>query len=214
MIDIETRIENMKQRLKTFKQFHEEITENKDDYVYDLDYKRSKGQVLALLHGKHSEEYTRLAYKIEEIQKLEDEIKLLKKDIKGEIKEKIFSLFDAEDKIYTRVVETVSVIFTVSKDPQPTSTVSYKKVLDEFTKHLTPDLIDVLEKLKLKFTAVRQREPSLKFKRKDEFLDTDLIQLRSEIRNFYNFIINVWGPEYDLKLERVKEAINYDKSNV
>ena len=204
---LDTDLTDIHMALKKFKDFNRELKEANDNYEYDLEYHKSKAKVIAFLHGRHSEEYTKLANKLEEISDLEAEIKRLKAEMKDEVKEKISDLFEAEDVIYTRVVETVSVIFTMSKDPKPTRSVAYAKVFDAFTEHLTPELIEMLESLKEQYTSQpRQRPPSLKFTRKDEFLDTNMMMIRNAVANFKRRIIN-WAKGYDKKLSNVKRIL-------
>lgn len=131
-------------------------------------------KVTATLRGHDSAKYTVLANKLEEISRLTTEIKKLQGEVKAETKELIVDLFDAADAAKTRVVETVSVTLQLSKDPKPTETIQYAKVLDALEKHLTPELITVLTRLKEDFKSTTQKSPSLELIRGTKVPMTDV----------------------------------------
>lgn len=131
-------------------------------------------KVTATLRSHDSARYTVLANKLEEISKLNTEIKKLQGEVKAETKELIEDLFDAADACKTRVVETVSVTLQLSKVPKPTETVQYAKVLDALEKHLTPELIVVMNKLKEDFKSTTQKSPSLELIRGTKVPMTDV----------------------------------------
>ena len=130
------------------------------------------------------------------MQVLEDDIKKIKEDIKAATKQDIQSLFDAEDAIKTRVVETVSFSLVLSKDPKPSETVKYKEVLEELSKNLTPDLIAKLEELKKKYVTVTQKSASLTLK--ESIFDT--------LKTFFKSIVS-WGNSFDSKLAKLKKKL-------
>lgn len=123
-------------------------------------------KVIANLRSYDSQTYTKLAQKIERIEELEAEITQLKNEVKADTKEKIYELFDVADITKTRVVDTLSFIFTMSKDPKVTKSPRYKEILEQLEAHLTPELIEVLNMLKLTLVTEIQKSPSLKVKKK------------------------------------------------
>lgn len=157
-------------------------------------------KVIAILRSYKSQSYTKLAQKIARIEQLEDEIKQLKNEVKTETKENIHDLFDAEDAVRTRVVETLNFIFHLTKDPKATETPKYKEILNELEKQLTPELITVLEGLKKTMKTVTQKSPALTIKpieKIDEsFIGNFFAKLKSVIYN--------WANKYDSKLNRLK----------
>ena len=172
--------------------------------TYEISRDPKANKAIINLRGRDSEKYTKLANRIEQLQELETEIKDIKKAIKSETKELIGDLFEAEDTVFTRVVETVSVVFTMSKDPKPTESVSYAKVLTALTEHLTPELIEKLEELKKAYTSTSQREPSLSIKR--EFVDNSQQQLLNYCYTIkQNF--QYWAQAYDRKLNQIKQML-------
>ena len=163
----------------------------------ELDYQDiDAGKVVARLKSYKSQSYTKLAQKIGRIEALEAKIKQLKAEVKSETKENIHDLFDAEDAVRTRVVETLSFIFTLTKDPKPTETPKYKDILNELEQHLTPELISVLEKLKSQMITVTQKSPALKV----EPIKEGIGSIFSKIKN----AIFGWAKNYDQKLDSLK----------
>ena len=172
------------------------IVEGRDP---NIEYQTNATSVVAKLKSHNSATYTKLAQKIEKIDALEAEIKQLKNEVKSTTKENIAGLFDASDAVFTRVVETIQFVFTLTKDPKPTETVKYKEVLDELATHLTPELIKVMESLKEKYKSVSQRSPSLSLKTNESIVST----LKGWIQKVFN-----WAKNYDSKLEDLKSSVN------
>lgn len=168
----------------------------------ELEYSEpSEGEVIAHLKSYNSQVYTKLAQKVERISVLEEEIKQLKEQVKQETRDNITDLFDAEDAARTRVVDTISFIMTLSKDPKATEAPKYKEILEALTKHLTPELIVVLEGLKKSMITVTQKAPALRIRQKD--LDEGIVEtIGAKVKN----LINRWGTSYDAKLTQLKQA--------
>jgi len=168
----------------------------------ELEYSEpSETEVIAHLKSYNSQVYTKLAQKVERISVLEEEIKQLKEQVKQETRDNITDLFDAEDAARTRVVDTISFIMTLSKDPKATQAPKYKEILEALTEHLTPELIVVLEGLKQSMVTVTQKAPALRIRQKD--LDEGIAATIGEkAKN----LINRWGMNYDKKLTQLKQA--------
>lgn len=140
----------------------ERVTDNPE-----ISYTDEPTKVTATVSGRMSEKYTKLAQKLDEMERLAAEIKALQEETKQSRRDDIAALFSEEDAVLTRVIDTKSVIFTLSKDPKATESVKYAKVLEDLTTHLTPALIEVMEALKKTHTSVVQKEPSLKYHMKE-----------------------------------------------
>ena len=172
----------------------------------DIEITREIDKVVATLKSYNSMVYTKLAQKMQKIEELESEMKQLKLEVKTETRDHVQALFEAEDKARTRVVDTVSFIFTMSKDPKASETVQYAKVIAELEKHLTPELIAVLQNLKTQFTSVTQKEPSLKISKKTDIKEGVGEQIHLYFTKYKNFI-ETWGRRYDVKLSKLKQSI-------
>lgn len=163
-------------------------------------------RAIIMLQGKDSEIYTKLAVKLQKIQDLEDEAKKLKKEVKDETRTYIEDLFTSDDVIYTRVVETVSVIFTLSKKPEASTTPQYKTILEELIQFLTPELQKKLEELKALYSTTVEKQASLRFTRKLEFADTELEDFLILLRNFKEEVLD-WANAYDHALQDISERL-------
>lgn len=163
----------------------------------DVSYTSDAKKVVAVLKSYNSQSYTKLAQKFEQIAMLEAEVKQLKAEVKASTKEDVADLFDAEDAIMTRVIETVSFTLTLSKDPIPTVSPKYKDILEALSTQLTPELILVLEELKKNMVTVTQKSPSLSIKPVSEG------RFSNFFAKFKNLVFN-WGQKYDQKLDQLK----------
>lgn len=162
-----------------------------------VEYRDTEKQVVASLVSHQSATYTKLAQKVERIGQLKEEIKQLEDEVKQSTREDIADLFDAEDAVKTRVVETMSFILTLSKDPAATRIPKYKDILEALTEHLTPELITILEELKSQMVTVVQKSPSLKI----QSLREGIVQrLFARLKQF----ISRWGSQYDQKLDALR----------
>lgn len=158
-------------------------------------------RVVAQLKSYNSAEYTRLANRVEEISQLEAEIKQAKEDVKSMAREHVAALFTADDIAKTRVVDTVSFILTLSKDPKPTESYQHAKIIGELTNHLTPELIAILEEIKSRYKTVTPKEPSLKISRKEpEQLDESLAGHFGKLLA----VVKRWAAGYDDRLRRLR----------
>lgn len=162
-----------------------------------VDYRDSEKQVVASLVSHQSGVYTKLAQKVNRISQLKEEIKQLEDEVKQSTRDDIADLFDAEDAVKTRVVETMSFILTLSKDPAATRLPKYKDILEALTEHLTPELIIVLEELKSQMVTVVQKSPTLKIQPLGEGV------VQRVFARLQQFVAN-WGRQYDSKLGKLK----------
>jgi hypothetical protein len=169
----------------------------------DVTYEDIADKVVAQLKSYNSATYTRLATRVEKLTQLEAEIKAIKSEVKTLVKENIADLFAADDAVKTRVVDTVSFIMTLSKDPKPTESYQYAKIVEALSEHLTPELIVLLNDIKSKFKTVTQKEPSLKIQKKQDLTEALLNKMKQYFRKFRNFIDN-WAAKYDKKLLDLK----------
>jgi chromatin segregation and condensation protein Rec8/ScpA/Scc1 (kleisin family) len=164
----------------------------------DIQYQDKEGEVIAMLQSYDSQSYTKLAQKVKRIEQLKEEIKALEDEVKQSTRDDITDLFDAEDAVKTRVVQTMSFILTLSKDPVATKTPKYKDILAALSNHLTPELIKVLEGLKEQMVTVTQKSPSLKIRPLDEgFVNSLFARLKMAIMN--------WASRYDQKLAQLQQ---------
>ena len=176
-------------------------------------------KVTAFLKSYESGRYTKLGRNLLEVEQLEKRVKELKEETKQEARELVADLFHAEDAACTRVVDTVSFVFQMSKDPKATETVKYSKVLDELETHLTPDLLEVMKTLVAKHTSAPvQKAASLKATDKaaqteesiHEGIGDKLTGFFAKLKNW----VNQWGASYDAKLDALKSQVGLSEALV
>lgn len=178
------------------------------DFTYD---ESNAGKVIVQLQSYKSQSYTKLAQKIEKVKALEAEVKQLKLDIVQEGRENVNDLFDASDAVNTRVVETVSFIYQLTKDPKATEAPKYKDILEALTLHLTPELIVVLTQLKAKMVTVTQKQPALSLTDKNAVGESIGDMGRGIASAFRAFKAHVqrWAYNYDEYLTKLKLEARY-----
>lgn len=180
--------------------------------------KKVKGvvdRVIAELSAQQASAFTKLAEQYKEISDLLDQLKKKKDQLSDDIKLRVDDMFDAEDILYTRVVETAKVTATVSK-----ATTYTRKYFDEegFMTELldmVPELANEITMLKEQYTRIseEERSPSLRIKIKEDDKEAN----KSVFRNFYrkvrdlaarvrNRIAN-WAARYDSRLNNLKSRL-------
>ena len=172
------------------------IIEGRQDHP-DITYSQEPTKITATVSARISEKYTKLAQNLQKIDDLTEQIKNLQAEVKQQRREDVAALFDAEDAVFTRVIDTKSVVFTLSKDPKATELPQYKKILEELEQHLTPELLRVLAALKREHVTVTQKEPSLKYDMKEDASSVN--ELVSKV--------NRWLPKFDSKLAAIKNML-------
>ena len=119
-------------------------------------------KVIAYLTRQHSKQFIELAKNLIAIEQREAELKELKEGVKEDDRERLASLFEAGDNVHTRVIETATFIFNLSKDPVGSKTVKYTEVIKDLREKLTPELILILDNLiKVHETTQIPRPPKL-----------------------------------------------------
>jgi hypothetical protein len=129
-----------------------------------------------------------------------------KNELNAETKKAVESYFDAEDEVFTRVVETVSMTATLSKLAQPTPKVDYEKVVDELLK-LMPELTDKVNELKKAATTMSKPKSPMLSVKVNEGADGLLDKLKSYAKRLYNSVKS-WGKMYDRKLMKVERMLH------
>lgn len=184
---------------------------------YSEEIKGKTNKVIATLSHSKSAEYTKLGRDLVKITELTEQVDKLKEEVKLHSKEKIQDLFNADDAMRTRVVETVGFTFQMTKDIESTTTFKYKEILDEIQEHLTPELVQMLESIKSKYmtvksgsvgrlTAVQDKnvtppEPASESVMHEGVMDN----LKAYFKKFANYVAS-WGQKYDKKLNVLKQA--------
>jgi len=186
-------------------------------------HNETKGEitkVIANLKGNYSGKFTKLGRTLNRISWLSEKLDQLTAQAKQETREHIAELFHAEDAVRTRVIDTVSFTLTMTKDPTPSKTVKYAKVLEELEEHLTPDLLAIMNALVEKHSSITTKAPAL-IKRADkavaeEGIDMDLNEgvwdgIKAFVAKFSAKIMS-WTKSYDAKLDKLKAMAQTNES--
>jgi DNA-binding ferritin-like protein (Dps family) len=187
------------------------------DISYQADSTGGKlTKVTAFLSSHDSGRYTKLGRNLQKVEALEKEIKQLKEETKQESRELVADLFNAEDAVATRVVDTVSFVFELSKDPKETETFKYAKILEELQSSLTPELLTMLETLKAKHRSTVQKAPSLKTTDKAVATEEGINEgVGDQLKGFFSKLLSQvkkWGAGYDKKLAGLKAQVGLGES--
>ncbi|MCH8232406.1 MAG: hypothetical protein IIB82_07160, partial [Bacteroidetes bacterium] len=151
-------------------------------------------KVIANLTKQKSSAATKLATRYKQIDSAQKKITEQRNTLNLEMTEYVSSLFDAEDAIYTRVVDTASMILTLSKAQKGTKvSVNFEKILEEILK-IVPELTSQVDSLLKKYTVIKEfekkaalRTPKLKG---EGVLDKIIKKFKDFMLKFRNNIIS------------------------
>lgn len=185
---------------KSFLDFLNEARDETKKYTE----KKVKGEIDRVtleLKGNDSGKFTKLIKEYSKLKATISELEVRQKELNTKIKAETEELFDAEDVVYTRVIDTVSATMNLSKKTVVTSTkVDYQAVIDSISE-LVPELSEQIKLLIEANTKVSSTEksPALRVDLKEGFFDW--------IKGLYNKIKS-WGKSYDKKLDSINDAID------
>ena len=174
--------------------------------------KRVKGaldKVTLALEGADSGAMTRLAKRYERLDKSAKLLKEKRDELNAAVKEVGDRIFDAEDALATRIIDTVSytVMLTAAEKAEtkkPKAEVDYASAYAELSR-LVPELAAKADEIRAKYTTMippKDTPTALRVKAKVEegLLDTVV----SKFMAFVN-TIKEWATSYDSKLAAIKK---------
>jgi len=152
----------------------------------EIEYKEKKvkgvlDRVIALLSGNKSGAFTRIAQRYKRIDRLQKLMKEERDALNKEIKAKIRPLFDVQDEIYTRIIETASLTITLSRAQSGTNEyLDIESYVEELEK-LMPGMEKQIEALRKQFTIVEEfeKDESVRVRVKEDEGDDQLTQYAS-----------------------------------
>lgn len=186
------------------------ITLTEGKRLPDVEYKEKKvkdkvERITLELTGKHSEKFTKLASKFKEVKESLEELTDVKNEMNEHIKAEALELFDAEDEILTRVIETVSMTVTISKKTvEEKSKTDYEKAI-KMLSEMVPELTDKINDVIKACTEVTKNEksPALRVDIKEDM--SDIINMaKKKFLSLYKKIKS-WMNSFDSKLKAVKK---------
>lgn len=203
------------------------MEKNPQDYVGkdtsgDIEYSAvGKGEevnkVVAVLKRGKSAKYTRLGNNFLRMQQLKEEIDRVNDEMKEDLRGAIADIFNPEDAVYTRVIETAQFVIQITKDPKAAETVQYAKVLAELESKLTPELLEALKIIKNKYTSVQKAKPpsiTNVEKKTEESIDLSegVWDAIKSIWSKFASSIKSWLNGYDRRLAALKAEVGVHES--
>lgn len=173
----------------------------------DISYKevQAKGEitkVIAELDKQKASAASKLAMQYDKLNKALQEAQEQRDIANKDLKEYVDELFDANDALVTRAIETASVTISVAKATQQSMT-DYAKVLEELVK-MVPDLTKKVDELKNQYTRIIEKSPALRVKVEEGTLKNTVI---NALISFADKIFG-WLDWYDNKLNKIKSMIH------
>jgi hypothetical protein len=189
---------------------------NNPHITYTEKKKTKKGldldRIIAVLSGIESGKFTRVANKYRQIDRLEKLCKRKRDELNSLVKGKFQDLFDVQDEIYTRVIESVSLVATLAKKTDPKTEyedfdeVGYTQELEV----LLGKLGESLENLQAKYTKIlpivdpESPSPKLTVKLKEDLSNMTEIVYWCHV---YQQKVKAWLVSWDSEFNRLKAEI-------
>ena len=180
----------------------------KEERQHDIEYKQTKDKVIASLTLQKASAASRLA---EKIMGLDEQKKMLEKELaslKSDAKQYAESLFNLEDAVLTRAVETNSFIISISKET--TRALHDKEIFFKKLEEIYPNLIQQIKEIYNATLKISTSSPSVKV---SSLKENNVIQkIKQYISSLYNKIKqNLFS--YDKKLNELKDLFFNEKES-
>lgn len=153
---------------------------------------------------KLAKRYARLEVSMKALKEKHDE---LNQRLKGEVSE----LFNAEDVVLTRVVETAQFTLTMAKEIKKADTteVDYASIVTALSALISEDLQPAVEKIIEKFTkTVPAKEPAKRLTVSKEIMNEGLLDTIKRMAASFLKSIKSWAARYDTKLQKLEQQLN------
>lgn len=176
-------------------------------------------RVTVELNGHQSGAMSALTHRYDRLDRAIKEMTARRNDMNEKIKDKVTDLFDAEDIVLTRVVETVSFTLTLSKlvkaaEQKDKVVVDYESIARELTKLIPDDLQKAVQEITDRYTEVTlaaDKSPALRIKSKngDKLTEDVLSSLKRYMDSVSKWIAGMlkWAVKYDGKLDALKTKL-------
>ena len=172
------------------------------------------------LTGQNSANITKIANKYKELQDTIDQMNAEKNKISDELKPMLYDLFNAEDQVYKKYVETKSLIatlFAIIDTPESSEIVEstdYQKIVSQLMEMMDNDLLDKAKKIvaanttvKTVVTKAKVGEPRMSINLVNESISQAVAEKLKGLSHSFLTLINTWVKGYDKKLAKVKGEI-------
>lgn len=166
-------------------------------------------RVIVALEGNESGKFTRLITRYKRLQKGVAALSEQQEILNAKMKEQVEDYFNAEDEVYTRVVDTISATMTIAKKTVATSKkVDYDAIIAGILE-LVPELTEKVDELKKQHTKITQTEksPALRTTIKEDIVSDVFKMIKSSVKQLLSQI-KAWGRSYDKRLNKVNSLIS------
>lgn len=164
------------------------------------------------LEGKDSAAMSRLTLRYHRLDKAAKLMAEKRNELNTQMKLVAESLFDAEDAVLTRVIETTSCTIMLTKaekgaDKKPTEKVDYAAIVGELAT-LLPELEARIKTLTKKYTEISEAKDTPTQLRVKSKLDEGVLDTIKSWAKSFLAEIKSWGKSYDKRLADIKKQIN------
>lgn len=176
-------------------------------------------RVTVELSGIESGVMSALTNRYDRLDRAIKEMTIRRNEMNEKIKDKVTDLFDAEDIVLTRVVETVSFTLTLSKlvkaaEQKDKVIVDYESIAKELAKLIPEELQKAVQEITDRYTEVSlaaDKSPALRIKNKndDKLTEDVLSSLRGFMKSIHKWLMGItsWAVKYDKKLNKLKAKL-------
>lgn len=173
-------------------------------------------RVITELSGSESAVMTKLAGRFKRLQEAIKKMTAKRNELGDDLKEKVKDLFNAEDVVLTRVINTAQFVITLSKDPKqekPKMVTDYQKVAEELAKLIPTELEERVKEIYELYTqaaAVNDKGPGVTVKDVkegvEEVLSKGIDSLVAGLKGFVNRLAK-WAVSYDHRLKAMERSV-------
>jgi predicted metal-dependent hydrolase len=187
----------------------------------EKEVKKQVERVTVELDGSEAGVFTRLGRRWEKLDIVMKRMKEASEAVKDTLRDRAENLFDAEDVVITRVVQTSAVILTLSKKAKEENPikVDYEKIAAELAKMISKDLQPEVERIYGLYTEIvepKEKKTPLKVQVTDpgKQVDEGLKELgkravQAIVKKFADVrkTVLAWAVTYDRKLAAIKTQL-------
>lgn len=204
----------------TFKDYSTLFEARKPDLKYtEVKVKENIARVVVELEAQQSSAMTKLARNYMQLDRAVKTLSDRRNATNEALTDKVAEFFDeATDKVYTRVINTVSFTLTLAKQTPPVdkTAVDYEKICAELKELISEDLLEQVKAIEEKYTVVtpaskqKEKKPGLSVdvnKTIKESFVGDISAKLKQVLTMFLAKINAWAKSYDKKLAALEKQL-------
>lgn len=174
--------------------------------------KNKLDRVTVALEGTESAALSRVAKRYTRLEKSLEAMKVQREELNERLKDEVAGLFDAEDAVVTRVVETVSFTLTLAKEIQkvePTVKRDYEAIANELAKLIPEELQSKIEEITQLYTTIIPPKPPVKKISVAPINEGLISTIKAAVRAVATKARQMirWGTSYDSKLQGLQDKL-------